>query len=314
MPGHELAGVAQQLVEAAGGDGLVEAALLHRRAQDVAAVPARDEVAALEADDPVEQAGAVRVAQAQDLALDRPQRDPRQAADGATPRTRRDDDAVRRDELSPATSTPVILAPSQWIRSTAFPVHNSTPTRRAASARAVTVARGSVAWSPGTASASRIVGASAGSSLRATLATSRSTPRLSSRRSSSSRSSACASSRSRATTSAPHSRSPGSIPPDACASSAANAGQASALRSPSSSSASSPGSASVTGASMPAATCDAPHPSSLRSNTRTACPRCAARQATASPITPPPMTTTPGVADGSCGIAPRFAGMIRISC
>ena len=45
-PGTSSRGVAQQLVDAAGGDRRVEAALLHRRAEHVAPVAARDEVAA----------------------------------------------------------------------------------------------------------------------------------------------------------------------------------------------------------------------------------------------------------------------------
>ena len=54
----------------------------------------------------------------------------------------------------------------------------------------------------------------------------------------------------------------------------------------------SPGSASVTGASIPAATREVPRPGSSRSSTTTRSPRCAARHATARPITPPPTTAT----------------------
>ena len=46
----------------------------------------------------MQQAGAVRVAQTQDLALDRPQRHPRQAGDRAAPRTCRDDDVLGGDD------------------------------------------------------------------------------------------------------------------------------------------------------------------------------------------------------------------------
>ena len=256
----------------------------------------------------------MRVAQAHDLALDRAQRDRGQAADRAAPRARRRRRRARRRRrprrradagdpgalaLDPLDGRP---------RTQSQPLRGGPPQRGRS-----TVARGSAAWSPGTASASRIVGASAGSSLRAALGSESLHVRGRARGAARARARAPRPRRGRVRRRARRSRRPGSMP-DACASSAANAGQAPALRSPSSSSASSPGSASVTGASIPAATCEAPPPSSPRSSTRTPCPRCAARHATASPITPPPMTTTSEVAVGSCGIAPRFAGMIRISC
>ena len=82
---------------------VVEAALLHRRAEHVAPVAARDEVAGggrAPAHDALEQAGARRIAQAQDLALDRTQRDARQPLDRAAPGAGRDDDPRGTDDLS----------------------------------------------------------------------------------------------------------------------------------------------------------------------------------------------------------------------
>ena len=81
--GDELGGVAQQLVHGAGGHRSVEPALLARRAEDVAAVAARDEVAALEADDAVEEAGAGGIAKPDRLALHRPHRHARRVGDAA---------------------------------------------------------------------------------------------------------------------------------------------------------------------------------------------------------------------------------------
>ena len=127
--GHELGGVAQQLVHAGGGDRGVEAALLLRRAEHVAPVAARHEVAGARlapAHDALQQAGARGVAQAQRLALDRAHA--RLVAEGARPRPGGDDDllgaAARR---GPSTSTPV--------RSTA-------PARSAARASAAHTRRG----------------------------------------------------------------------------------------------------------------------------------------------------------------------------
>ena len=75
---------------------------------------------------------------------------------------------------------------------------------------AATSGRGSTEWSEAISSASRTVGANAGSSRRACDGRSRSTGSPSPRRNSASRSSASASSRSRATTSVPTGRYPGS--------------------------------------------------------------------------------------------------------
>jgi hypothetical protein len=72
--GHELGGVAQQVVHAEGGDRGVEAALLLRRAEHVAPVAPGHEVARARlapAHDALEQTGAGGVAQAQRLTLDR---------------------------------------------------------------------------------------------------------------------------------------------------------------------------------------------------------------------------------------------------
>ena len=60
--GNELGQIAQQLVHAARGGRRVPAALLHRRAEDVVAVAARDEVGLLAADRALDEAGPVGVA------------------------------------------------------------------------------------------------------------------------------------------------------------------------------------------------------------------------------------------------------------
>ena len=84
--GHDLAHVAEQLVDAAGGRRGVPAALLHRRAEDVAAVAARDEVRLLAADHPRDEAGLpARVAQPEHLALDRADRHARRVGQPAEP-------------------------------------------------------------------------------------------------------------------------------------------------------------------------------------------------------------------------------------
>ena len=70
-PRHELVAVAQQLVHRTGGGLQVEPALFDRRAEHVAAVRARHEIAALEADRAVHEARPRRIAQPQDLSLDR---------------------------------------------------------------------------------------------------------------------------------------------------------------------------------------------------------------------------------------------------
>ena len=69
--GDELGRIAQQLVQPAGGHRRVEAPLLDAGPEHVAAVPPGDEVAALEADDPLEKAGSSRVPKAHDLPLHR---------------------------------------------------------------------------------------------------------------------------------------------------------------------------------------------------------------------------------------------------
>ena len=106
--GHQLVGVAQQLVHAAGGDGGVEAALLRGRAEDVAPVAARHEVAGVglaPAHDALQEPRAGRVAQAQRLALDRAHA--RLVAEGApTTARRRPRPARRAAPASSSTSTP----------------------------------------------------------------------------------------------------------------------------------------------------------------------------------------------------------------
>ena len=69
----------------AGGRRGVPAALLHRRAEHVAAVAARDEVALARADRARDEVLARGVAQAQDLALDRPHRHARRARRSSAP-------------------------------------------------------------------------------------------------------------------------------------------------------------------------------------------------------------------------------------
>ena len=66
-------------------------ALLHRRAEDVAAVAAGDEVATLETDHAIDEAGAVRVAQPQDLSLHGPDGD---VGEPRAPCARGDDDRL----------------------------------------------------------------------------------------------------------------------------------------------------------------------------------------------------------------------------
>ncbi len=72
--GEQAVGLAQQLVDAAGGDRGVEALLLDGGADDQAAVGARHQVDALGGDDPLAGRGAVAAAQLEDLALDRAHR------------------------------------------------------------------------------------------------------------------------------------------------------------------------------------------------------------------------------------------------
>ena len=199
---------------------------------------------------------------------------------------------------SGASTCPVPVASSTWPERTTSPPARRTPPSTTASTRAwrivpparwnavlsaATIRRGSTEWSEGMSSASRTVGASAGSARRAWLGRSRSTSRPSSRRNASSRSSASASSRSRATSSVPDVRWPTSPP-----SSAQKSAKPRAARSPSSTAAASPTCASATGASMPAATCQAP--GSPASSTTVRSPRPAARHAQARPIAPPPAT------------------------
>ena len=205
--GHDLAHVAQQLVDAAGGRRGVEAALLHRRAEDVAAVRARDEVGVAAADVRSTRPGP-RGSRSRRIwpltgrtgtrALGGPRARPRAPAASTTCA------GARRPRRRPAAG-PSTRSPSA---STAATRARRTCRRRArtASASAATSRRGSTEWSPGTSSARRTVGASAGSARRAWLGRSRSTSRPSSRRNASSRSSASASSRSRATSSVPVAR------------------------------------------------------------------------------------------------------------
>src|SRR4051812_36950909 len=210
----------------------------------------------------------------------------------------------------PARRTPVTRSSAATSPVTRAPRRISPPARSTATARAATSLRGSAEWSPGTSSARRTVGASAGSARRAWLGRSRSTGRPADRRNASSRSSTAASSASRATISVPVARKPGSSPL-ASASSAQNVSKLSAARMPSAVSAPSPKSDSATGASMPAATCHAP--GSPASSTHGRRPRRAASHAHAMPIAPPPTTATSEDSDGpELRMLPPYAGTTRI--
>jgi thiamine-phosphate pyrophosphorylase len=102
--GQELASVAQQLVDTAGArQRIVEAALLDGRAEQIAPVAARDEIAALEAQHATQQTGAGGVAQAQDLALDGPHGHARgggETGDPAGPGTSGEHDLAGRQRLA----------------------------------------------------------------------------------------------------------------------------------------------------------------------------------------------------------------------
>ena len=153
----------------------VEPALLDRRADDVAPVAARDDVAALVADHAAQQRRrrvVRRVAQAQELALHGADGNARGVgqARGARrttgPRRRRRRAAARRSpsvELEPGGAA----VADDDAGATAVCGRSSTPARSAASASAAPTSRGSTAWSPGTSTAARSAGASAGSSARA---------------------------------------------------------------------------------------------------------------------------------------------------
>ena len=91
--GDVLGGVAQQVVDREGGDGGVEAALLDGRPEQHTSVGARHEVAAVPAHNAIKQRRfAGLLAQAQQLALDRPHRHVVGAVDLARPGARGEDD------------------------------------------------------------------------------------------------------------------------------------------------------------------------------------------------------------------------------
>ena len=162
--GDELAHVAQQLVDAAGGRRGVPAALLHRRAEHVAAVAARDEVRLLAADRALDQAGAARVAQPQHLALDRPHRHARVLGHARAARRARRRRRRPRPRATIAPSVELDAGRRARRRRAARGRARPRPHARRASRSAATSRRGSIEWSPAMSSASRIVGASAGSS------------------------------------------------------------------------------------------------------------------------------------------------------
>ena len=252
----------------------------------------------LAADRALDEAGVA--AQPQHLALDRPHRARGRArASRASRRGRR----RRRRPRPPPTTPSSVITPVTRSPSTRRPVtrarRGSTSNARASAATSL---RGSIEWSPSMSSASRIVGASAGSSRRACDGRSRSTGSPSPRRNSARRSSASASSRSRATTSVPTVAVAGVLERGAEVRVAARALQpqfaaARARRTR----------PRTSGASMPAATCHAA--GSPASSTTTRAPRCAARHAHARPIAPPPTTATSKLSD--CAATALLASLRR---
>ena len=279
--GDELAHVAQQLVDAAGGRRGVVAALLHRGAEHVAAVGAGDEVGVEAADVRSTRPAPRGSRRRSDLALDgadghaelgqpRPRRRRWRAGPGRRGRSR------RRRAGGPRSSSGSDAGAAD---------RPAGALERGASA--ATRRRGSTEWSPGTSSASRTVGARAGSARRAWLGRSRSTSSPSSRRKASA-ARAPRRRRGRARPAACRSREAGSC--RRLAQLGAEVAEAARAAQVSSTAARSPNCASVTGASMPAATCQAP--GSPASSTIVLRPRPAARQAHARPIAPPPATAT----------------------
>ena len=199
---HDLAEVADQLEDAAGGRRGVPAALLHGRAEHVAAVAARDEVALAGADRALDEVLALRVAQAHDLALDGADGDGARGQARAPARARRRRRRTARgDRRRRAASTPVdaVAVGAQ----AAHAPGGSRRRRSTASASAATRRRGSTEWSPGDVEREpdgrRERGLRAAGLARAQALD----PRPSLRRKASRRSSSSASSRSRATTSVP---------------------------------------------------------------------------------------------------------------
>ena len=302
--GHELGGVAQQLVDAARGHGGVEAALLDGRAEHVArrrcaARGSRPASARRARSGPAPAA----VAQPQRLALDRPHGHARRLGhrlEHARPRRRRRRRPARRPRARRRRS---LTASPGSMATTSARARSTAPARSAARASAATVSRGSTAWSSGTSSARRTVGASAAPSRRACDGRSRSA-RSPKRRAqlelTLERLGLVAVTRDeqRAVGAQVDARS--RWPPRARRRTAASGGR---CRSPRRSSACSPASASLTGASIPADTRDVAAPSSPRSSTHVRSPPRWARQATARPMRPPPTTATSkalGSVRGSC--------------
>ena len=151
--GEQAVGLAQQLVDAAGGDGGVEALLLGGGADDQAAVGARHQVDALGGDDPLAGSGAVAAAQLEDLALDRAHRRAGvlgQPLGPARPRRRwRGRRPAARSSSPSAVRTPTRRSPSKSPATTSVPVRTSTPAAASAASSAAVSARGSTAASPG---------------------------------------------------------------------------------------------------------------------------------------------------------------------
>ena len=303
-PGTQLVRVAQQLVDAAGRRRELEAPLLDRRAEHVAPVAAGHHVAAVEAHHALEQARPGRIAQAQDLALDRAHR---HRVLGQRRRARRSRRPAASDDRARAAQA-LAARPSAHARDAPARSPSQLDPRDAARARAArrppartrarsaaSTRRGSTQWSSG--ASQREPHASARAPARARAPGSGAAARHA--RPSDSRKRELALELARLVVVAREQQRARPAQPDLDARSPLAARRrtpatARAERSPSSSTRrpASPNSASATGASMPAATREVPPPSASRSSTITDRPRARARQAIASPITPPPTITT----------------------
>ena len=277
-------GLAQQLIDTAELGAQRKAALFDGRAERVAPIGARHEVAALKAEHVTHEPGSRGIAESEDLASDGPHGHRAalgQAADLAAPGAGREQHALGLDR------PPILQGDAGHARAGAvgFDVRDARVLVKLDTARAAGLAQG-------VEHAARVDCVIAGHLERrvqrrgerglelARLAHAQ-LPRLEAER---------VAQRELALQLA---RSPTSIPVAAW-SSAANSGHICAERSPRASAlrASSPNSTSATGASIPAATCEAARPATSRSSTVTAIPRWRARQAAARPMMPAPTTTT----------------------
>ena len=204
--GEQPVGLAQQLVDPAGGDRGVEALLLDGGADDQAAVGARHQVDALGGDDPLAGRGAVAGPQLDHLSLDRAHR--RAGVLGQPVRPARPGPVRQHDRLGPqllAGGGPhagEALALEDPVDHVGAGPHLGADDASAASSAAVS-ARGSTVASPGAWTPPLKDGVSPGSSSRQRRGGSHSASRPSERWRSWTRRSSAASSRSRATWRAP---------------------------------------------------------------------------------------------------------------